>query len=323
MGSKNPPPDERVVYLALKNIFKGQNAQVRKNKTVAKLIKQYKTQESVANLLREYNFDVVCGLASNLLSAEIFDSTLKAKVRFPELFDSSSTQSAEKEASEAEAARYEAEAIRHALQLGSQVFQPVSRQQGGDEGSRREVDVVAEIDEETKQAPRSCPPVVQVPSIFPVYLPIATHLSTYGRKLPDVMRNRGWDCPEAVELNLWAGEFSKRLPSFDKSPNVGVPLRELFQSIANIRHTAVHRVGVHAKRIENFLSDGERLMVLLEHAEHREKISKLRRDAGTALGELGRNKHLLRTRLDDTLQNISQQRKKLDLWTIIISMRVT
>ncbi|KAJ3472652.1 hypothetical protein NLG97_g10817 [Lecanicillium saksenae] len=85
MGSKNPPPDERVVYLALKNIFKGQNAQVRKNKTVAKLIKHHKTQESVANLLREYNFDVVCGLASNLLSAEIFDSTLKAKVRFPEL----------------------------------------------------------------------------------------------------------------------------------------------------------------------------------------------------------------------------------------------
>ncbi|KAJ3494729.1 hypothetical protein NLG97_g3889 [Lecanicillium saksenae] len=54
-------------------------------------------------------------------------------------------------------------------------------------------------------------------------------------------------------------------------------------------------------------------MVLLEHAEHREKISKLRRDAGTALGELGRNRHLLRARLDDTLQNISQQHKKLDL----------
>lgn len=130
MGSKNPPPDERVVYLALKSIFKGQNAQVRKNKTVSKLIKQHKTQESVANLLREYNFDIVCGLASTLLSAEIFDSTLKAKVRFPELFDPSPTQSAEKEASEAEAARYEADVIRHALQLGSEELQSASTLHG-------------------------------------------------------------------------------------------------------------------------------------------------------------------------------------------------
>lgn len=135
MGSKNPPPDERVVYLALKNIFKGQSAQVRKTKSISKLIKQHKTQESVANLLREYNFDIVCNLASNLLGAEIFDSTLKAKVRFPELFDPSPTESAEKEASEAEAARHEADAIRHALQLDTKGLQPASRLHGVDEQS--------------------------------------------------------------------------------------------------------------------------------------------------------------------------------------------
>jgi hypothetical protein len=50
-----------------------------------------------------------------LLSQEIFSSTLKAKIRFPELFDLSPTQSSEKEASEAEAAKHEADAIQQAV----------------------------------------------------------------------------------------------------------------------------------------------------------------------------------------------------------------
>ncbi len=136
----------------------------------------------------------------------------------------------------------------------------------------------------------------------------------YGsRKLPDLMRSRGWDCPEAIELNIWAGEVSKRDSLFDKSPDVGVPLPELFQSVANIRHTAVHRVRVHAKGIEKSLKDAERFMTLLDHTEQREKISKLRRDTATALDELERNKHLLRARLDDALENLSEQRRTLEL----------
>ena len=135
MGSKNPPPDERVVYLALKNVFKGQDAQVRKSKTIAKLIKQHKQQDAVAHLLREHNFDVVCNLAGGLLSSEIFDSTLKAKVRFPELFDPSPTQSAEKEASEAEAARHEADAIRQATQLWPEAIRAEDKLQRVDEVS--------------------------------------------------------------------------------------------------------------------------------------------------------------------------------------------
>jgi len=116
MVSKNPPPDERVVYLALKNVFKGQNAEVRQNKAVRKLIKQHRSQEDVADLIREHNFEVVCNAARMLLCDEIFESTLKAKIRFPELFDLSPAQSAEREVSEAEAARHEADAIEHAVQ---------------------------------------------------------------------------------------------------------------------------------------------------------------------------------------------------------------
>lgn len=115
MVSKDPPPDERVVFLALKNVFKGQNAEVRQPKAIRKLIKEHQKLDTVAGLVREHNFDVVCNSARILLCDDIFASTLKAKIRFPELFDLSPTQSAEKEASEAEAARHEADAIALAI----------------------------------------------------------------------------------------------------------------------------------------------------------------------------------------------------------------
>ena len=58
--------------------------------------------------------DNVCNTAKALLQNEIFASTLKAKIRFPEVFEVSPAQSAERVASEAEAARSDADAIRDA-----------------------------------------------------------------------------------------------------------------------------------------------------------------------------------------------------------------
>lgn len=124
MVNKNPPPDERVVYLALKNVFKGQDAGIRQSKAVKKLVQENKEQENVASLLRDHGLDVVCNAARTLLVNEIFASTLKAKIRFPELFDLSPTQTAEREASEAEAARYEASAIENAVKGRQQDLEP-------------------------------------------------------------------------------------------------------------------------------------------------------------------------------------------------------
>lgn len=116
--SKNPPPDERVIYLALKNVFQGPNAKLRKRATIRKLIREANGQDDIADLLREHNPDVLCKLTQKLLSQNIFESTLNAKLRFPELFDTSPTQSAEDQASEAEAARHEADAIEQAARGG-------------------------------------------------------------------------------------------------------------------------------------------------------------------------------------------------------------
>lgn len=115
MGNKNPP-DERVVYLALKNVFKGPNAGVRQPKVIRRFISKSQEHGDVADLLKAHNIDTICNTARTLLTEQIFESTLKAKIRFPEVLDVSPAQSAEREASEAEAARNDANAIRGVVQ---------------------------------------------------------------------------------------------------------------------------------------------------------------------------------------------------------------
>ena len=110
------PPDERLIYLALKNTFKGADAQVRKPKKIRELIQKQQQSRDVRDLVQAHNLDNVCNVAKVLLDQQIFESTLKAKIRFPEVFEVSPAQSAERSASEEEAARTEADAIKVAAE---------------------------------------------------------------------------------------------------------------------------------------------------------------------------------------------------------------
>jgi hypothetical protein len=113
--AKNPP-DERLVYLALKNIFKGEGSQVRNPKKIRKQIEKHLDEGEIRTLIAEHNIDNICNTARKLLEDEIFTSTLKAKIRFPEVFEVSPAQSAERSTSEAEAARSEVDAFKDAAE---------------------------------------------------------------------------------------------------------------------------------------------------------------------------------------------------------------
>jgi hypothetical protein len=167
-----------------------------------------------------------------------------------------------------------------------------------------------------------------IPSLFPVYLPFRTQhrllvkLQTileqacfeFGqRNLPDVLKRHRWDCPESCELNLWAAEFLGHQSAFsEKGPSIGKPFADLFRSVAAIRHTAVHRIRLRARGIEQFLLDSERLVMLLKSEESLKAVTKLRRDTQTAIEELEHNKHVLISKLEDSLKRIAAQRAELD-----------
>ena len=112
--AKNPP-DERLVYLALNRVFQGSKAQFRQKKPVLKQIQKHRNEVDVRNLIQEHTITGLCDVAKCLLEDEIFESTLKAKIRFPEVFDVSPTQTAERAISESEAAKNEDAAIQDVM----------------------------------------------------------------------------------------------------------------------------------------------------------------------------------------------------------------
>jgi hypothetical protein len=167
-----------------------------------------------------------------------------------------------------------------------------------------------------------------VPSFFPVKLPFETqhellcHLQRsleharydFGmRTMPETLYNRQWDCAESVELNRWTEEFLKRDDLFANVESSGKPISSILRSVANIRHTAVHRLRVSAKAIEQFLFDAEALGSLLGNEDLAASIGKLRRETKAAIEELERNKNFLRSRLHEKLQSIADQRAQLQL----------
>ncbi|KAI3096101.1 hypothetical protein CBS147333_9643 [Penicillium roqueforti] len=237
-------PDE-MVYPACQHIFRGSNSQVRKLKTVKGLIEQNKI--ALADILREYNVERIGNVAKKLLENRVFDSTLKAKIRFPELFDVVPTQSAEREASEPEAARDEANTVQKISQ----------RETTGEDEIIPRATHQRETDVETKVYSASLNSEINpaVPSLYPVYIHyrgqqvVLTAIQSLleegcfefvQQHFPQIPKEHGWDCTEAVELTKWTNLFCQH--STQLKENLSRPLDEVISLLRELRHSAVHRL---------------------------------------------------------------------------------
>jgi GTP cyclohydrolase FolE2 len=138
---------------------------------------------------------------------------------------------------------------------------------------------------------------------------------TFGHKMMgEILLKEGWDCPESVELNVWASVFRRNEVKFDpdKLHELGKPFPEFLDSIAQLRHTAVHRVRVSANRVQQFMVEAESLANILHDNVSARMLSCLRREAQQIIDELGRNKDLLESILKEKLQEIDSRRRELD-----------
>lgn len=100
-------PDGRLVYLHCSSIFSGTNAQIRKVKKISQMLQNH--EASIKILTKEFTLPAIAAVAKNLLEQRIFESLPRARLRYPELFQPSETQEAERAASEAEVLKIEAE----------------------------------------------------------------------------------------------------------------------------------------------------------------------------------------------------------------------
>lgn len=101
--------DERRVFLAYRAVFDGNNAQIRQPKAILKVVSQHRQSSQI--LLKGLGEKHVIGTLKKLLERKVFESELEAKLAFPNLFTTSLAQDVQHNASEADAARSEAEAL--------------------------------------------------------------------------------------------------------------------------------------------------------------------------------------------------------------------
>lgn len=103
-------------------------------------------------------------------------------------------------------------------------------------------------------------------------------LFKYGsEKMRDVIKTKGWDCPQCVELNDWIKILRKRkdLVLEPKDKTLDRPLSAVLNAVVQLRHTAVHRQKVTAFEVQSFLEDAEALLIFLDERTSAKEIADL------------------------------------------------
>ncbi|KAL6712890.1 hypothetical protein ACLMJK_009602 [Lecanora helva] len=98
----------RKVFLAARDVFNGPNSQIRDRGMVIDVI--MRNERPLREIIQSFSRLIVCDIIFYLLTKQVFESELKAKLAFPELYSVPSVRKLQRQASELEAARSEQEA---------------------------------------------------------------------------------------------------------------------------------------------------------------------------------------------------------------------
>ncbi|KAF5566728.1 hypothetical protein FPHYL_3670 [Fusarium phyllophilum] len=305
--------DERVIYQATKHVFVGKYAKIRELRVVWQSINNnLLVGNPVQQVVTDHGYDAVAEAVLKLLVERVYESAAIASQRFPDLSEPSSVQTAVSTPVEAEASRTE-----HVTLEGVKLANSDNSQETG------------HTEEDTKPVQdasdgNACD-IAGISLSSLVYLPFPTeHLLMeklqkvleaacyeYGvRELSSIMQDRHWDCPEAVELSQWADLLGNQ-GNLKRQGNKKSHKRFL-QSIAQIRHTAVHRLRTDSKGLQRFLADAEDLARALGDDLCTEAISKLRLDTQSTITELAQNKQSIQLQLDQAKEEIEKRRAELN-----------
>lgn len=245
--------DRRRVYLACRPIFAGSNALLRKPKKIRELLSMH--LKSIQLLVQNFSIKTVTDIVKILLERRIFQSDVKAKIEFSELFHSSPARDAQRATSENDAARSVAEAL-------DEVVSREDDNQSDDEELEAPEDAIpnsnnVQLAFDEYLTPKELP--LHNISLHPIFFPYrAQHaiLSKVQSVLedccfefvrkwqPSILEARAWDCTTAMELTKWTRLLAKKAEKFPQHAFKisNSPLNEVLFATHKIRHTAVHRL---------------------------------------------------------------------------------
>ncbi|KAL2107110.1 hypothetical protein VUR80DRAFT_5689 [Thermomyces stellatus] len=347
--------DDRLrVWLACRPIFSGENARLRKGKKVKRLISERKS--SLGPLLKTIKEERLLNIVDSLLDKRVFESEEQAKAEFPDFFRTQASRDAQRRVSEVKASRPAAEVLDEKapeFQVSDEAVDQRSDDPGVKQGGvadeqkaepRATTDsgvppgqssISAKRDRDTgidhSHVPRAKSPLRNMPSLYPCYLPYKTQHSILtmaqqaleeccfefaAKNLPAVLEDKGWDCPEAVELTRWLPILQDKSVTTDVQPyfaNVDAEgLKALFADVSRLRNSAVHREPVTAKGVSQLLESAVKLSQILQDDRRSALLDDVRKELKSKIRAMERNK----TALEDTfiagLLDIQRQREELD-----------
>ncbi|CAG8274082.1 unnamed protein product [Penicillium salamii] len=308
-------PDEKLVYLACQQIFQGSNSQVRKLKTIKELIEQNKA--TLTAILREHNVQRTSNVAKKLLESRVFDSTSNAKRRFPELFDASPAQGPERDASEAQASRDEANTVKRITK----------REATEDMVIASSVDYVEENNASPQAAGLKLESNATDPVLRLVYFRyrdqhvILTTLQSlleeacfdFARNsFPQILEQHGWDSFEAIELTEWLNILPKY--NLQRSQNLTKPFDHVTGLLRELRNSAVHRIPKTTAGIEQIVENAQIFLEFLNDSVRCQQLTLFQKQLRSTVEELQLNKDISEGRYLAQLEQIRTKRVELDKW---------
>ncbi|KAI9154950.1 hypothetical protein HJFPF1_07511 [Paramyrothecium foliicola] len=139
----------------------------------------------------------------------------------------------------------------------------------------------------------------------------------------DLLVENSWDCPEAVELNLFAKKLNRRKQDAKaKSSSGGLLTPKLITSIIELRHAAVHRQRLSAHTLNIFLRECEEFLTFLGDTTRYQKVSGLRQDAHRILVDLDRDEKAADAVLETKREEIEAARRELQQLELAFSKKV-
>jgi hypothetical protein len=85
---------QEAVYIALKDIFSGQEAQIRKMPAISSRVDKFGHRLEISDLIQKHGKIPLCETAKYLLKEGIFESSDNAKAYLPKVFESSTSEGA-------------------------------------------------------------------------------------------------------------------------------------------------------------------------------------------------------------------------------------
>ncbi|KAI8714699.1 hypothetical protein NCS52_01190300 [Fusarium sp. LHS14.1] len=345
MASSQDLVFEKKVYLAFKDIFTGQRAEFRKAKAVLPIVSKYQHHGPVSSLLRTTSQLAVCESLCRLLKEGVFQNETKANLRFannPQIIIPPApvvpkaavpvpvvTESPASELTFLRAPNSEPETcpkMINGVAPGSESdsmeeYGALSEPSGDTlEELEPDLDTPANYESryptETSQLQVSLPLRIQnfILSRIQAILELAC-FDFAKEKMPKILESRKWRCPKAGELNLWVGEFNKRIASFKSNVNhpEGYEISKCFQIATHIRHYAVHRRHLSTTHLQSLINNAVGLCKILGNGQALAQIESIWGYAQAQISELESLKGEIILELESSLDGIAARRAELDL----------